>query len=323
MSAADVAVIIVNWKVRELLRSCIESIHEASGLLAGSTQIIVVDNDSGDGSSEMVRAQFPDVMLISNRENVGFGQANNQALALTEASTLILLNPDTLVQIGALAGMVSSLYSDPTVGLVGCRLLNKDGSLQRWTAGAFPRLSNVLSHYFFIDRILPRSLRPAPLYLDRDISEPIDVDWVSGACMAIRRDALQGQLFDPRFFMYAEDMELCHRLRHTGWRVRYDPRISVVHFQGESLRQQKTDVMLSSLESPRHFFEMTRGKTAARVFDIIVLAGFALRWMLYGLAVKVVARPEFSQRFRSSRCYLGLAWRILKKNLVVRTTAAQ
>jgi GT2 family glycosyltransferase len=311
---AKVAIIVVNWRVRELLRACLLSVLEHGGFDSGSYELIVVDNDSADGSVEMVREQFPQVRLVANTKNVGFGAANNQALELTDAEWIVLLNPDTLVEGAALARMLALLQAQPEVALVGCRLLNRDGSLQRWTAGTFPTLRNVASHYLFGDRLLPRAWRPRSLYLDRDAGTGSDVDWVSGACMAIRRTALQGQLlFDPRFFMYAEDMELCYRLKASGWRVRYEPSVSIVHYQGASLQQQQADIMLSSLNGPRRFFRMMHGARATRWLDVLTVCGFAMRTGLYALAGIAGGGPVYRQRAASSRRYLGLSLAVFRE----------
>jgi len=209
----QVSIVIVNWKVRELLRACLRSVIDHGGLTTagaaggeGEQQVIVVDNASGDGSVEMVRAEFPQVELLANADNVGFGRANNQALPHCRGRHLLLLNPDTVVHPGAIAALVAHLDAHPDVGVTGCRLLNADGTLQRWTGGAYPRLLNLANHYFFLDRLLPAAWRPMPLYLDRDVACDIDVDWVSGACMLLRGSALQGRLFDEGYFMYGEDM---------------------------------------------------------------------------------------------------------------------
>lgn len=309
--APRVAVIVVNWKVRELLRGCLQSVYDRGGWPAGEFEVIVVDNDSRDGSVEMVAQSFPQVRLIANPANVGFGAANNQALEATRAERIVLLNPDTVVLDGALAKMVEALEAAPDVAIVGCRLLNADGSLQRWTAGSFPTLKNVASHYLFGDRVLPRRLCPPPLYLDRDVREPIDVDWVSGACMAIRREALQGLLFDQRFFMYAEDMELCHRLHRGGWRVVYDPRMSIVHYQGASIQQQKAEIMISSLKGPRDYFEQIHGRRAAKVVDWLALVGFGLRWGVNAAAWTFGRNDAARKRADSSWQYLRLAAKIV------------
>lgn len=310
----DIAVIVVNWKVRDLLRECLCSVYKDSGLTRGAYEVIVVDNDSGDGSVEMMKAEFPQARLIANGDNVGFGAANNQAFALTSASTIILLNPDTVVKDAALAKMAAVLEDDPAVGIVGCELRNRDGSLQRWTAGAFPTLANAAFHYLFLNRLAPQGLRPATLYLEQSSAHFLEVDWVSGACMAIRRAALDDRLFDRRFFMYAEDMELCYRLKGNGWKILYDPRASIIHYQGASMQQQSAEIMLSSLKCPRHFFEILHGPRAARVFDKIVVAGFFLRWAINSLAAKVFGRSALSVRARASHRYLQLALRVMRES---------
>lgn len=311
MKPVRVAVIVVNWKVKELLRECLASLEAASGWPWTSYDVFMVDNDSGDGSVDMVRHAFPHVRTIANPVNVGFGAANNQAFTQTDADVVVLLNPDTVVLPDALKQMVDSLLSEPDLGIVGCRLLNRNRSLQRWTAGAFPTLGNVLTHYLFLDRLLPASLRPAPLYMDRDLPSPQDVGWVSGACMALRREALNGTLFDERFFMYAEDMELCHRVTHNGWRVRYDPRMSIVHYQGASLQQQSADIMISSLKGPRDFFMRTHGPAATWVFDCVTVAGFGLRWFINRMAALI--RPAvYQERAALSQRYLRLAWQVMR-----------
>lgn len=306
----DVSVIIVNWKVRDLLRQCLASLGTDSGLPPDSLQVIVVDNDSGDGSVQMVTGEFPGVALIANADNPGFGRANNQALPLCTGRYLLLLNPDTLVLDGAVRRMMQRMDELPDVAVLGCRLLNADGSLQRWTGGAFPRLSNVAAHYLFLDRLLPRALRPPTLYLDHDVTADKDVDWVSGACMMLRAPLLGGRLFDPAFFMYGEDMELCHRLKTAGHRVLYSPVASIIHYQGASMKQQQGDVLLSSLKGPRQFYRQTRGEGALLWIDSLTVAGFALRCALYTVAAWLRPRAGYAAKAASSKDLMHRAWRI-------------
>jgi GT2 family glycosyltransferase len=304
----EVSVIIVNWNVRDLLRECLASLHTLAGLSPQRMQIIVVDNDSRDGSTSMVAREFPDVALIANPDNRGFGRANNQALPQCRGRYLLLLNPDTLVLDQAVRRLVEHMDLNPDVAAIGCRLLNADRSLQRWTGGAFPRTLNLASHYFFLDRLLPRRLRPAPLYLDVDVREDIEVDWVSGACMMLRPSMLGGKLFDPAFFMYAEDMELCHRLKLAGHRILYSPCASIIHYQGASMKQQQGDVLLASLKGPRQFYRQMRGERAVRWFDRLTITGFALRWALYSVASWW--RPRYTEKAASSRDLMHRALRI-------------
>ncbi|PXW96193.1 hypothetical protein C7444_10799 [Sphaerotilus hippei] len=310
----DASVIIVNWNVRELLRVCLQSLHDDGGVAAGRLQVIVVDNDSRDGSVAMVREQFPQVELVANGDNVGFGRANNQALPMCRGRHVVLLNPDTRVLDGAIGRMVEMMDAEPAVTVLGCRLLNGDGTLQRWTAGAYPRLANLLNHYFFLDRLLPRALRPMPLYLDHDVSQDIEVDWLCGACMVMRTADLGGQLFNPDYFMYGEDMELCHRLKQAGGTVLYTPRVSIVHYQGESMKQQQGDVLLSALKGPRQFYRQMRGGRGLWLYDLVTVAGFGLRGALYRLgALLRRATPQqavLEAKARSSEDLMRRAWRV-------------
>jgi len=303
----DLSIIIVNWNVRDLLRQCLASVWQQGGLPAERLQVIVVDNDSHDGSAEMVAREFPAAELIANRDNLGFGRANNQALPLCRGRQVMLLNPDTLVLDGALKAMVDHMDAHADVHVTGCRLLNGDGTLQRWTGGAYPRLLNVLNHYFFVDRLLPASMRPMPLYLDHDARQDVEVDWVSGAVMLLRADRLQGKLFNPDYFMYGEDMELCHRLKQAGGRVVYTPCASIIHYQGESMKQQQGDVLLSALKGPRQFYRQMRGEKAVWLYDLITVGGFGLRWLLY----RIKGQPA-KEKARSSHDLMLRAWRIMK-----------
>ncbi len=305
----DVSIIIVNWNVRELLRGSLQSLRDASGMPAERMQVIVVDNASADGSAAMVAAEFPEVTLLANADNLGFGRANNQALPLCTGRHVLLLNPDTLVLDGAVARMRTLMDAQPDVSVMGCRLLNGDGTLQRWTGGAYPRLANLVNHYFFLDRLLPARWRPMPLYLDRDVPDDMAVDWVSGACMMLRASALQGKLFNPDYFMYGEDMELCHRLKMAGGDVIYTPRATIVHFQGESMKQQQGEVLLSSLKGPRQFYRQMRGGRGLALYDLVTWAGFGLRWCLFGIGGWL--KPGLRPKADSSRDLMRRAWRIL------------
>lgn len=314
MKTPLVSIIIVNWNVREMLRACLQSVFDAGGLAADRMRVIVVDNASGDGSVEMVRSDFPQVVLIANDDNVGFGRANNQALAHCAGPFVLLLNPDTVVEDGGLAKLVAHMKARPEVAVTGCRLLNADRSLQRWTGGAYPRLLNVATHYLFLDRLLPPGWRPMPLYLDRDATTDREVDWVSGAVMLLRASRLDGQLFNPKYFMYGEDMELCHRLKRAGGRVVYTPTVSVIHYQGASMKQQQGDVLLSSLKGPRQFYRQMRGGRGLWLYDVVTVGGFGLRWILFGAAGVLRPRSDLGAKARSSRDMALRAWSILRSS---------
>jgi GT2 family glycosyltransferase len=307
-----VTVIVVSWNVKSLLRECLASVAREAPTVRGGVEVIVVDNASRDGSAEMARVEFPEARVIANRDNVGFGRANNQALAFASGMYLLLLNPDAALLPGSLSRLSAVLDSRPGTRAAGARLLNSDGSLQRWTGGAFPSLWNVACHYLFLSRLLPAALRPPSLYLEREADGEIDVDWVCGACLLLRRDAVGDFIFDPGFFLYGEDMELCQRIRATGGNVVYTPRASVVHHQGASIRQQKGGVLLSSLKGPRRFFSLSHSRAAVFAFDALTVAGFLVRWLAYGAAARLRSSAALRDRCASSRSYLGLALRVMR-----------
>lgn len=304
----DLSIIIVNWKVRDLLRACLASVYAEAEMPRAAFEVVVVDNDSRDGSVEMVRAEFPQVQLIANVDNPGFGRANNQALPLCSGRFILLLNPDTVVLDHGLDRMVQHLEANPGISVLGCRLLNGDRTLQRWTGGSFISVPSAACHYLFLDKILPRCLRPRSLYLDGDVAGDVDVDWISGAVMLLRSAHLTEGMFDESFFMYGEDMELCCRMGQRG-RVVYSPVASIIHYQGASMVQQSSEVMLSSLKGPRAYYRLRHGGTWVWVIDLITATGFAVRWIAFAL-LALVRRGAWAKS-RSSRQYMVRSLRIM------------
>jgi GT2 family glycosyltransferase len=303
------SVLVVNWNVRDLLRTCLASVYAEAREPSSQFEVIVVDNASGDGSAAMVAREFPQVRLIESADNLGFGRANNLAYGLSRGRAVVLLNPDTVVLDGALERAVARLESLPRVGVLGTRLVNADGSLQRWTGGALPGLRNVLRHHLMLDRVVPRSWRGPSLFLDDDVEEDVAVEWVSGACMVLRREALAGRLFDERFFMYGEDLELCARLRAAGWGVLYSPVATVIHHQGRSMEQQSGAILLTSLKGPRAFYLLRHGRRTVWLYDLITATGFLLRWIAY--SVLALGRAHYAVRASSSRRYMTRAVHVL------------
>ena len=230
----DVSIVILSWNTRELLANCLQSI--ADDPLAPSHEVIVVDNASEDGSREMVRDRFPDVRLLVNPVNLGFGAGNNTAIPVAQGRYVLFLNSDTLVHAGALAGLVAYADARPAVGIVGPKLLNDDGSLQ-YSCRRYPTLGAGFFRNTPLGRLFPKN-RFASDYLMQEWphQESIDVDWVSGAALMIRREVLdETKGFDEDFYFYCEDLELCWRVNHSGkWKVSYYPHAVVTHSIGRS-----------------------------------------------------------------------------------------
>ncbi|HLI47640.1 MAG TPA: glycosyltransferase family 2 protein [Chthonomonas sp.] len=247
--ACDLSVIILNWNTCELLQACLQSLFEAPETI--SFEVIVVDNASEDESREMVTRHFPQVRLLVNPSNLGFGAGNNAALPHARGRYVLFLNSDTLVTQGSLSALVHFADEHPDVGIVGPKLLNADGTLQ-YSCRRYPNLGAGLFRNTLLGRLFPNN-RYATDYLmkDWDHASVRDVDWVSGAALFIRRELIE-QIggFDEDFYMYCEDVDLCWRATHAPlpdplrsvlgkgaqahWRVVYFPEAVIYHYIGKS-----------------------------------------------------------------------------------------
>jgi hypothetical protein len=232
---AELAVAVVSWNTREHLRRCLASVEAE-----GAEEVVVVDNASSDGSPAMVRAEHPRVRLLANPGNTGYGAAANQAVTACTAPYVLLLNADTRVCTGSLAALAEHLDRHPGAGLVGPRLLNPDGTLQV-SCQPLPTPLHTLLADSPLWRIVPHVpvLRRRSLYgWSHDRARV--VPWVKGAALAIRRAPVEEVGgFDPAFFLYYEEVDLCHRLAGAGWTIHFAPAAEVVHVGGASTVQDR------------------------------------------------------------------------------------
>jgi GT2 family glycosyltransferase len=312
MSAPLLSILIVNWRVPEMLVEAVRSARDLGGIPADRLEFLVADNASGDDSEARFREAFPDLDLTVFSENLGFGRANNRLFARARGRYVLLLNPDTVVTSGALATLVAVLESDSRIGILGCRLVNADGSFQRAGGGAFPTLRNLAWNYFFLNKLLPGAWAPPPFFLEDDPSGTFDIEWVSGAVLLLRPEALDGRLFDEAFFMYGEDLELCHRVRASGWRVAYTAEATVMHLNGGSMRRQNDAAVLAApLKGPRAFYEKLHGPRWGWLFACILFAGYALRWPLYGTLATLRRRADYRVLATSARRHAITAARLV------------
>ena len=272
----DLSVIIVSWNVRELLTRCLASLR-AAGI--GSWEIIVVDNASSDGSAAMVRQHFPQVRLIANDSNLGFTHGNNQGLAASQGRYVLLLNPDTEVVGEAVATLLTFLDAHPDVGVVGPQLRYPDGSIQP-SRRRFPTLatafveSTVLQPLFAGSRLLRRYY-----VADRPDDVTQDVDWLVGACLLVRREAIaQAGPLDEGFFMYAEELDWCRRIKQAGWRIVYLPAAQVIHYEGKSSEQNLAARDIRFHSSKVRYFRQHHGAWQAELLRLFLLGTFV--WQL-------------------------------------------
>ncbi len=243
------AIILLSWNTAGLLADCLRTIP--AGAAGITCHIIVVDNASTDGSADMVAQEFPTVQLIRSAVNLGFAGGNNLGIRVADPAIpyVLLLNSDTLVKPGALTALVRFMDEHPEAGIVGPRLLRPDGTPQPYAFGSDP------TPLYLLRRGLKRLLFRRYLH-DWATDKTLTVDWVSGACMLVRRAAIeQVGLLDENMFMYFEDNEWCLRMRKAGWKVYYNPQVEIVHFGGQSLKKN-----LKAQQAYYHSLEYFYGK---------------------------------------------------------------
>jgi GT2 family glycosyltransferase len=241
----DISILIVSFNTRSILRECIAAIPRSSD--GPSLEVIVVDNGSRDGSLEMVRTDFPWVKTIQSEVNLGFGGANNRAYQEATGDYIVLLNSDAFLAPDSLRISLQKMKDDPTVGLAGGRLVGRSGELQP-SARLFPNLTRQFLMMSGLADRFPRSKFFGQA--DRTWADPMqaaEVDWVPGAYSIISSKALEKiGFFDPAFFLYFEEVDLCLRIKKAGYKIMYWPAIEVVHIGGESSRQVNTLEMSQS-----------------------------------------------------------------------------
>ncbi|MGE5363141.1 MAG: glycosyltransferase [Bacteroidota bacterium] len=235
------SIIIVNYNVKEFLQNLLRSIEKSSDNVP--MEIIVVDNASDDGSVELLREKFPYVHLIANKENLGFGAANNLALSIAKGRYLLLLNPDTIVQENTFSTLISFFENTPEAGMAGCKVLNSDGTLQLACRRGFPGPWTSFCKVSGLSKLFPQSrlfARYNLTYLDEN--KTYEVDAISGAFMFMRREVYEKiGGFDQQFFMYGEDLDLCYRTQKAGFKVFYVHSTQIIHYKGESTKRSSID----------------------------------------------------------------------------------
>ena len=269
----DLSIIIVSYKRLDCLRKCIQSIVDT--VKTNPYEIIIVDNQSDDGTPETIHREFPNLRVIENTENLGFARGNNQGILISGGKYVLLLNNDTEALPEAIDTLIEIMNHSPEVGLLGCRLINPNQTIQQ----SFGRMLNPvtqLGQKLCANKIYANPGNPmAKSLLTQWHSVEKDVDWIRGACMMLRREALvQVGLMDEQFFMFLEDVDLGAQIRKAGWKVRFTPKASIVHHEGASISKNFLKSALEFRRSQLYFYKKYYGQPGLAGLKLFLLCKF-------------------------------------------------
>ena len=314
----DLSVIIVSWNVRDLLDKCLTSLQRATrSERPGESrefniEIIVVDSASSDGSVKLVREKHPEVDLLPQSSNIGFTRGNNIGLNRARGDFLLLLNPDTEVNPGALAIMLEFMSGQPQVGILGPHTLNSDGSHQS-TRRRFPTLATGVFESTWLASWAPPSVERYYRMLDTNDSDIIEADWVQGSALMLRRevyDSIGG--LDEGYIMYSEELDYCRRAKSAGWRVIYHGGASITHHGGKSSEQVGAHKQIHFQSSKLRYFRKHHGYLPYQTLRAILLLQFS--WQLCLESLKGALGHKRELRARRARIY----WQVLRRGLKAR-----
>lgn len=259
----DLSIIILNFNTKDYTLKCLKSLENHDSIFReGTSEIIVVDNDSTDGSIEAIEKKFPRVKLIKNKNNLGFAKANNKGIKKAKGEIILLLNSDTIVHDETLTKMIEFIKENENLGAATPRLELTDGSLDLACHRGFPTPWNAVTYFSGLEQFFP-NLKIFSGYHQtwKDFNTPHQVGAISGACFFIKREVIDEiGLLDERFFMYAEDLDWCMRIKQAGWKIFYNPDAKVTHFKKRSGREKEKDQEESKTRKVRaqtieHFYD--------------------------------------------------------------------
>jgi len=319
--AVDVSVIIVAWNVKDLLQSCLKSVYEQTK--AVKFEVIYVDNGSEDGSVEMVTKEFPEVKIITNNENKGFIEANNQGIEVAKGMYVLLLNSDTIVLDNAIAKSVAFADAHPRTAVVGCRVLNPDKTLQR-TCFMYPSALNMFLSATYLYKIFPKNRFFGREHMTWwDYEDVREVETVCGCFSLVRNEAInQVGLMDKTYFVYGDDPDWCYRFKKNGWKVMFTPEPKIIHYGGQTTNQMVDEFKLQLCGSKLTFIRLHRSATEF-VFARLFTSLFFLLRVPYWLVVGLFSKNGKSQPLLTAKAYLkaGFYSIVSWKNLLMNSEA--
>ena len=265
----DLSIVIVNWNTKSRLAACLDSVERHPP--EGELEVIVVDNDSSDGSAQMARECFSDVTLIEQVKNVGYAEGNNRGIRASTGRLVLLLNPDTEVKAGTLDALVKFVDEHPEAAAVGCRLVGSDGRVQR-SCRSFPDPAGVLFEYTRLSYLFPKSRlfgRYRMTYFR--YNQEAEVDQPMGSCLLMSRKAIEDvDMFDQEFPIFFNEVDWCYRAKLKGWKIYFTPSAEVVHHGAASTSQIKAEMIRESHRSMLKFYDKHyKGSISGPVYWLI------------------------------------------------------
>jgi GT2 family glycosyltransferase len=284
------SIIIVTWNSRTDIEACLRSL----GPVPSDCELWVVDNASSDGTPELLRTDFPDVRLIANSENVGFARANNQALRLARGKFVLLLNPDTELSFASVETAIAELKARPRGGMLGVQLRNTDGSLQT-SCFRFPKASTAVLNALGLQLLLPQSYRARTLLGSWKHDKARAVDWILGAFMLVRREALdKADPLPEEYEIFTEDMEWCYRFWQAGYEVWFSPAASITHHGNRSGSKRPPNWRVQLTHHGKYeFCRRHYGQITARFILLCDLVAYTLRHWRYAVQAAMGSGQEY------------------------------
>ncbi|KZE68295.1 glycosyl transferase family 2 [Paenibacillus jamilae] len=297
----DVSILVVNYNTCRLTLDCLQSVY------ASKTQyryeVIVIDNHSSDGSVEAIRAAYPEITLIANKDNTGFAKANNQGMAVASGRYVLLLNSDTLVQPDTLDTMIQFMDTHPKIGASGCKVILPDGSLDKACKRGFPTPSASFYYAFGWSKRYPDNPKYNQYqlgHLSPDDEYPVDV--LVGAFMLVRKETIdQVGGLDETFFMYGEDIDWCYRIKQAGWGIYYYPRTYIIHIKGGSARRRPLKIIYEFHRAMWVFHRKHYKQQYSWITNMAVYAGITVKFGMAFLKNKLSApvKPDGGEQSRT------------------------
>lgn len=271
------SIVIVNYNVKHFLEQCLHSVMAA--IQGIESEVFVVDNDSVDGSCDMVRNKFPQVIIIENKENLGFSKANNQAIRVSKGEYVLLLNPDTVVEEDTFRKVIEFMDSTPDAGGLGVKMIDGKGNFLPESKRALPTPSVAFYKIFGLSKIFPKSKKFGRYHLGHlDPSETHSVEVLAGAFMLLRKTVLDEiGLLDETFFMYGEDIDLSHRINLGGYKNYYFPKTTIIHYKGESTKKGSINYVMVFYNAMIIFAKKHFSGKNARLFTLLINTAIYIR----------------------------------------------